>query len=45
MTSGEVLYATGVRASELINLKMSQINLNQGVLRIVGKGGRERLMT
>jgi integrase/recombinase XerD len=31
----EVLYATGVRVSELINLKLGQINLNQGVLRIV----------
>jgi integrase/recombinase XerD len=40
----EVLYATGVRVSELINLKMTQINLNQGVLRIVGKGDRERLI-
>jgi len=40
----EVLYATGVRVSELINLKLSQINLNQGVLRIVGKGNRERLI-
>ena len=40
----EVLYAAGVRVSELINLKLSQINLNQGVLRIVGKGDRERLI-
>ena len=40
----EVLYATGVRVSELINLKLGQINLNQGVLRIVGKGDRERLI-
>ena len=40
----EVLYATGVRVSELINLKISQLNLNQGVLRIVGKGDRERLI-
>jgi len=40
----EVLYATGVRVSELINLKLNQINLNQGVLRIVGKGDRERLI-
>jgi integrase/recombinase XerD len=40
----EVLYATGLRVSELINLKQSQINFNQGVLRIVGKGDRERLI-
>ena len=40
----ELLYATGVRVSELINLKLSQTNLNQGVLRIVGKGDRERLI-
>jgi integrase/recombinase XerD len=40
----EVLYATGLRVSELINLKHSEINLNQGVLRIVGKGDRERLI-
>ena len=40
----EVLYATGLRVSELINLKQSGINLNQGVLRIVGKGDRERLI-
>lgn len=40
----EVLYATGLRVSELINLKQSQVNLNQGVLRIRGKGDRERLI-
>jgi len=40
----EVLYATGLRVSELINLRQSQINLNQGVLRILGKGDRERLI-
>ncbi len=40
----EVLYATGLRVSELVNLKLGQVNLNQGVLRIVGKGNRERLI-
>lgn len=40
----EVLYATGLRVSELVSLKGSQVNLNQGVLRIVGKGDRERLI-
>ena len=40
----ELLYATGVRVSELVSLKLSQVNLNQGVLRIIGKGDRERLI-
>jgi integrase/recombinase XerD len=40
----EVLYATGLRVSELINLKQSEVNLNQGVARIIGKGDRERLI-
>ncbi len=40
----ELLYATGLRVSELINLRQSEINLNQGVLRISGKGDRERLI-
>ena len=40
----EVLYATGLRVSELVNMRYSQVNLNQGVLRIVGKGNRERLI-
>ena len=38
------LYATGVRVSELVGLKLSQVNLNQGVVRIIGKGDRERLI-
>ena len=40
----EMLYATGLRVSELVDLKFEQINLNQGVVQIVGKGGRERLV-
>jgi len=40
----ELLYATGLRVSELINLQLAQVNFNQGVLRIVGKGDRERLI-
>lgn len=40
----EVLYACGLRVSELTNLKMSEINLRQGVVRIVGKGSKERLV-
>jgi integrase/recombinase XerD len=40
----EVLYATGLRVSELINLRLSDMNLNQGCLRIIGKGNRERLV-
>jgi integrase/recombinase XerD len=40
----EVLYATGLRVSELVNLRHGQINLNQGVIRILGKGNRERLI-
>ena len=40
----EVLYACGLRVSELINLKLELINLNQGYLRILGKGNKERLV-
>ena len=39
----EVLYASGLRVSELINLKYSQVGLDMGVLRIMGKGRKERL--
>ncbi|MGH1440148.1 MAG: site-specific tyrosine recombinase XerD [Cellvibrionaceae bacterium] len=40
----EVIYACGLRVSELVELKMSEINLRQGVLRVFGKGGKERLV-
>lgn len=40
----EVLYACGLRVSELLNLRLELINLTQGYLRIVGKGNKERLV-
>ncbi|MFP8965557.1 site-specific tyrosine recombinase XerD [Pokkaliibacter sp. CJK22405] len=40
----EVLYACGLRVSELIGLQLSNISLEQGVIRIWGKGGKERLV-
>ena len=40
----EMLYATGLRVSELVNLTLDQISLRQGVVRIVGKGNKERLV-
>lgn len=40
----EVLYATGVRVSELINLKVGDLQLEAGYLRCVGKGNKERVL-
>lgn len=40
----ELLYASGLRISELVALSAERINLNQGVVRVVGKGDKERLV-
>ena len=40
----ELLYATGLRVTELVNLTESQVNVRQGVLRVTGKGQKERLV-
>jgi integrase/recombinase XerD len=40
----ETLYATGLRVSELVGLKLTALNLNDGVLRVTGKGNKDRLV-
>ena len=40
----EMLYATGLRVSELVNLQFSQVSVRQGLVRITGKGNKERLV-
>ena len=40
----EILYASGLRVSELVGLKTVHVGLNEGVLRVVGKGSKERLV-
>ena len=40
----EVLYAAGLRVSELVELRTSSVSMRQGLVRVVGKGGRERLV-
>src|SRR5258705_3771786 len=40
----EVLYASGLRVSELVRLKLAEVSFDMGVVRIFGKGGKERLV-
>lgn len=40
----ELLYATGLRVTELVSLSLDNINLRQGVVRVIGKGDKERLV-
>ena len=40
----ETLYATGLRVSELVGLKLAQVGLAEGVVRVMGKGSKERLV-
>ncbi len=40
----EVLYATGLRVSELVALRLTEVDCQAGIVRVVGKGGRERLV-
>ena len=40
----ETLYSCGLRISELTNLELLNLNLRQGVIRVIGKGQKERLV-
>ena len=40
----ETLYASGLRVTELVTLKVAQVSLNMGVVRVMGKGSKERLV-
>ncbi len=43
-TMFELMYASGLRVTELVSLTLDQLNLRQGVVRVAGKGGKERLV-
>lgn len=40
----ELMYATGLRVSELVNLKLSDIDLNMAIVKVMGKGSKERII-
>ena len=40
----ELMYATGLRVSELVNLSILSLNINQGLIRVTGKGSKDRLV-
>lgn len=40
----ELMYASGLRVSELVELRITHLGLNEGVLRVLGKGSKERLV-
>ena len=40
----ELMYASGLRVSELVGLEFADVNVNQGIIRVLGKGNKERLV-